>query len=442
MQLANCPTCKKPLTFLDAHLSEQAFWQITPRFFIAPVQAEPMLLITLTMALSLAFYSHIVITALASILVLILVSNYGLQMLKNNACGKTGAPGISTIFSGKSARQASGITFLLGVAMMSTGFIHYVFGTIPSVIIAALWLWLLPALLMHCAADSNIKHAFRPDALAQIMMNMNWAYAGLVGYLLMAVLSTLIISDFALQHLPPIFTPLMMAAAFSYFGLALFGMFGHAMQQLPSLRSSLDPSDKNNPPAPSATHITDHIKRLDADIDIALKRGDYATAVTLLEGDLQRHGFSDLRHDQLFKLLTALKDFERLEHFSQLFLRLMVGRGQITAAADFVRQLKERNPQFKLYDLDLSNDLAARFHKTGEHRLVIWLAKDAHIRFDPSPELAALYLRAAKTLLEKFGQKNKARSYLNYIIKNLPALPEAKAAKILDQHIQKRRSIE
>jgi hypothetical protein len=216
-------------------------------------------------------------------------------------------------------------------------------------------------------------------------------------------------------------------------------MFAYALSQQPALCSN------SNKPAQNetfATTITDHIKRLDADIDIALKRGDYNTAVTLLEGDLKRHAFSDLRRDQLFKLLSALKDFEKLEHFAQIFLWLMVSRGQITPAADFLRQLTEKNPDFKLFDVELSKTLADRFHKKGEYRLVIWIAKDAHTRFDPSPELAELYLRAAKTLLEKYAQKNKARSYLRYIITHLADQPAAEAAKILEQHIMKKPTAE
>ena len=64
-----------------------------------------------------------------------------------------------------------------------------------------------------------------------------------------------------------------------------------------------------------------------------------------------------------------------------------------------------------------------------DYDLVIWLAFNAHTRFDPAPHLAELYLIAAKTLLTKHHNKDKARVYLSYIINHFPDLPEYNLAK-------------
>ena len=253
----------------------------------------------------------------------------------------------------------------------------------------------------------------------------------------------MILIDFAHQHLQEIVTPLISATTFSYFSLVLFSLLAYILIEYKSFSPAEQSPDQKNTKTRKvrALHEVDTVKRRDADIDIALKQGNYTQLVTHLEKELKRQSFSDLRRDQLYKLLLALNDNQRLEKYAHSFLTLMLGRGKVEDAAQFIQARRQYNSEFALYDLALSKRLADAFHEHNEYQLVVWLAFKAHTRFKPTPDLAELYLRAAKTLLTKLHDKNKAREHLNYIVTHFPNQAVSASAKILLKLMQKPQTV-
>ena len=106
-------------------------------------------------------------------------------------------------------------------------------------------------------------------------------------------------------------------------------------------------------------------------------------------------------------------------------------------AGKLVERLREYKPDFVLYDLELSLKLAESFQQGKQYELVLWLANDAHTRFDPSLTLAELYLLTAKVLLSKSNNPAKAQVYLNYIQTHFANEPVGQSGKILQKHIDK-----
>ena len=255
---------------------------------------------------------------------------------------------------------------------------------------------------------------------------------------------SLILVDFSQQHLQEFVTPLISSITFSYFSLVLFSVLAYILNEYKSFSSAeLKSSEKESVKTRKVTalHEDDKIKRRDADIDIALKQGNYNQLVTYLEKELKRQSFSDLRRDQLYKLLLALNDNQRLEKYAHSFLTLMLGRGKIEDAVQFIQDRRQYNAEFVLYDLALSKRLADAMHEHKEYQLVIWLALKAHTRFKPEQDLAELYLRAAKTLLTKLHNKSKASEYLAYIVAHYPNQAVSASAKTLLKLIQKPQTI-
>jgi len=439
-----CPNCHHELHYLEQRKASPPFWHILPKFFLFPCNKEPLLILTLSGLLSLTFLGHYALALAAAIFIIELVTRYGYQIIQKEKFTLRAPPGLSLILSFRNFEKSLLVSVFLGLTILTpilaAQFINLLFATFLGVLAFSF----LPAAILIKFRQDKFDHTLKIDTLFEPMIRMKWTYLGLVCGLIIAFITSLVLIDFSQQHLPKIVTPLISALTFSYFSLVMFSVLAYVLNEYKSF-SNITPqsSTQHNSSASEvkSLHEVDHIKRRDADIDIALKQGNYSQLVTRLEKELNHQSFSDLRRDQLYKLLLALNDNKRLEKYAHSFLTLMLGRDKISEAAQFIQARLEHNTEFLLYDLALSKRLADAFHEHKEYPLVIWLAFKAHTRFKPEPSLAELYLRAAKTLLTKLHDKDKARGYLSHIITHYPDQPVSSSAKILQKLIQKPQAI-
>ena len=174
----------------------------------------------------------------------------------------------------------------------------------------------------------------------------------------------------------------------------------------------------------------DAVRAASAHIDMALTEGKYESARDLLEEEIKR-GHRQLRAEALYLLLQYMRDEEGLRRHSHLFLRWMLYQKHAEKALAFLAQLRQSEKTFRIHDADLNLQLARACREHKQHRQLLWLANEAHIRFDGEAEVADLYLLAAKTLLEAFSERTKAQSYLKHILSRHAESEAAKQASIL-----------
>jgi hypothetical protein len=434
-----CPNCHHELHYLDQRQASLPFWHTLPKFFLLPCAKEPLLILTVSALLALSFLGHPAIAIVAAILIAQLVTHYGYQIINKEKFTLKSPPGLSLILSFQNFKNSLLVSLFLGLTILIPILAAHYTNFLFSIVLGTVIFWFLPAATMVKLRAEKFDNTLRIDNLLEPMIRMKWTYFGLVCGMIIAFITSLVIIDFSHQHLPKIMTPLISAVSFSYFSLVMFSILAYVLVEYKSFSNikPLSPLKNSNANKIKTPLESDQIKRRDADIDIALKQGNYTKLVTQLENELKRRSFSDLRSDQLYKLLCALNDHHRLEKYAHSFLTLLLGRGKIDNAAQFIQSRLAHNANFVLYDLSLSKRLADAFHEHQMYQLVIWLANKAHIRFDATPELAELYLRAAKTLLTKLLKKNEALEYLNYIVAHFPDQPAAESAKILQKLINK-----
>jgi len=451
---AFCPHCSQSMRYLNSRDNHsKPFWLAAGYYFRAPFQPEPVLAIVITTLVSMLFGTNFIASLLSSLFIVLCLSIYGSLCAQAVQLGSLKAPDLSLLFSPDRIKMNLGVSTIFSVCLFSPLLIHSFFGQVPAFVFATLTLSAISALLMAQIPQIKVTSSRRTKHLTannfdigpsptwfQIIQQMRLSYLGLIAYVFLAYVITFIIYDFSKQHLPDIFTPTLTTAAMGYFTFSIFGLFAYVMRQNNAFLPMEEPTKKTAENSPNKSlNDNEQLKRLDADIDIAVKGGEFEHAIILLENELKRNSHSDLRRQQLYQLLTAKNNLDKLERYAQLFLRLMLDRGQIESAGVFIEKLKKHNPEFKLFDAKLSCLLAESFLQHKQYKLVLWLAKDAHTRFDPCSELADLYLLTAKTLLSKFNQKQTAQNYLTFICQNFPEMPAAESAKILQQHIQKAR---
>lgn len=228
----------------------------------------------------------------------------------------------------------------------------------------------------------------------------------------------------------PLFSCLLMLALCLLINLSCKAFF-YGIQQGHTVNESL-----LEPKGQPSIYNKEKISNLNIDLDQALKTGNYPKVVSLLEDSLKRNSHSMLRREQLFLVLMEMKDFEKLQRFSVLFLYWMIERNKVKDASRFIYLLRKQDPSFQLQDIELVALLAKHFLSTKRFALVLWLAEGSIKRFRPSESLCVLLISAAQAHITHYKDLTKAEEILLLIFNQYSQFPSAATAKALLLHIQ------
>lgn len=422
------------------------FWENPERFFSLPLKADSLLLIFLSSLCATVMHYHPILAVLTGAAISLLIVNYGLILVRkfnrqNRSLSSAtsianSVPGFASAFDFRYIKDSLALCGVLWLSMAPIVLLlNYVSG-LGALIYALLALSILPSallMLMHKGTHSGTRHASAPS-LISIIKKMHLSYFSLVSYFALCFLSALITVDLIKTWLPDYGLAPLATLICAYLILALFSALAYVLLRHDSFSRAA--TQNSNREHDDKTQV-DKKQRLDADLDIAVKDGNYDKAIKILEASLKGVR-SDLRVHQLYTLLIEHKDLKNLEKRSHLFLELLLGRGQKLAAYELVELLRKGREKFLIYDIELSLQLAEVFYDMKEYKLILWLAQDLHTRFDPSPDLAKLYLLAAKTILSKSKTPEKALIYLQYVRKTFPNTDFHQHATRLIEHINSR----
>ncbi len=428
-----CPQCKKPLAHLKANKAYPPFWTIGSRFLRFPFQAEPALIITFSTMLAFSWSGPWLVKWLACFMILLLSCHYGLQSALAYERNGFNAPGLDAVISRKGWEQSLALAICVATAIGLSYSAFLFWSTTATTVIALLVISLLPGILLTQIVNRGSPLNISPLMFYRIVAQLDFRYLQLVGYFFVATSLIIITSDAAGQHLPELAMAPITAFTLSYSLIVLFSVLGHvAAQYHHFVRKELRPPGS---PDTSVAMGLDAAWLVETQLDISLKNGDYTKAVELLEQALKRQSSATNTKEQLYRLLRAMHDWQKLEHYSHLFLWHQLRLKQAHEAIRFIKLLRKNLPGFAIQDLELRYKLAKQCLKSKEPKLVLWLAQEAHQRFEASEALAELYLLAAKVLLHPFDEKTKALSYLNFIATNMPDSPSHKSAEVLINHL-------
>lgn len=432
-QQASCPHCKKRMTYFRNRSIKQPFWQVSSRFFTQPFQVELLLIALLAAVISSILSMLPSLNILGSSLIGLTVVHMGMCLIRHKAKQPEDSIRITQLIDNNYFLS----DLLLGLILMLLGGLCIAIGKFLglglAIFFAVIVCLILPTLIISFALGSNIKHALSIDSLVQPISQMDKSYLLTTAYIVIAIFSTLVVADFLDQHAAEyLFTPIIFACSI-YFGFALCAMFGYVITEYDHFRQA------QNLKQSGSSHYSsdDTASGIDTRLDIALKDGNYFEALGILESEIKRHPDSEFRRNQFLKLCIALNDMTRIEKHVHAIMRMLLSRNQVIFAKTVLLKLQEHDENFKLHDLDISLELVRYFQKHKNIEMVKWLADDAHIRFDLCPELAELYLVAAKTLISNRTGAKSAHTYLRFIVQNFADEAPGNSARILLAHLEK-----
>lgn len=390
----------------------EPFWTRIGAFFRYPLSAEPLILIALCTFVPAMLTTNLVGLVVSLILTFALFK-YTYSVIQHTAGGNLKPPALSVAFTGTGfgiiLKQFA--VFFLMAALVAAG--AQVGGGFVAIVVMVFLAVALPASVIILAMEDRILSAVNPVHLAALMARIGWPYFVLYGHLILMFLAGGAIQQFALTHLSGWLGQLIAGFINSYFTLIFFNMLGYLLFQYQGrLGFASDLQDETQvTPEPNR----DRSKRLDADMDMALKDGQYGKLQTLLLDGLKRQPQHPDYTERLYRLIRARDDARSLLQQHRRLLPWLVTRGDAEGLGATLQSLHETDPGFQLQDPALAYGCARLLYQEGEYRQVLQLLRDFHKRFPEYDNLAGAYLLVASTLANGLQRFDKATAFLRFI---------------------------
>ncbi|MDX1634804.1 MAG: hypothetical protein R3280_09220 [Marinobacter sp.] len=415
-----CPHCGRTLRYLGAATEVVPFWNRLPAFFRYPFHLDPLMVVAICTLVPMLLRPNLVGLLITLVLVLALFK-YTYAVIRHTADGHMKPPPLATAFTG----DGFGIVvlqlvvfFLMGGLVFSAGLVG---GPFLALLVLAFVVLALPASIMVLAMEHSVAAAVNPMNLAVLISRIGWPYFLLYGYLVLLLLASGAAQEFAYGHFQPWLAQPLAGFLNSTFTLILFHMLGYLLfqyQEELGFASDLQEGDNDQ----NEQH-RDRSRRIDADIDMNLKDGNYDRVLGILKETLKRDPGNSHRLSQLYRLLTARADHAELYRYHPRLLAWLAERNDAAGIKELLQILEQTEPGFRLNDPALAVACAAPLYRQGEYRTLLRLLQDFHKRFPGSDQLAPAYLLVAQALANGLDQWEKATAFLNFIQKKCLSHP-------------------
>ncbi|OEY65804.1 hypothetical protein [Marinobacter sp. X15-166B] len=416
-----CPGCDHPLRYLGAATEVVPFWNRLSAFFRYPLHLDPLLVIGICTLVPLLISASL-IGLIVSLLLFVALLKYTYAVIRHTAEGHMTPPPLATAFSG----SGFNIVLLQLLVFVAMGGLVFAAGLIGGPLLALLMLAFvllaLPASIMILAMEHSVGAAINPMNLASLMARIGWPYFLMYGYLILLSLASGAAQEFAFQHFTPWLAQPFSGFLNSTFTLMLFHLLGYVVFQFQEELGFA--SDLQDGDAPVAMAQRDRSKRLDADLDIHLKDGNYDKVQALLVAALKHEPANSERTGQLYALLTARNNNEELYRYHPRILTWLAERRNGAGIADLLSRLAAVDPRFRLDDDGLILACGSALDQAGEFKAALKLLRDFHKRFPDSEHLAGAYILAAQILANRLQQWDKATAFLNFVNQHCPGSPQ------------------
>ncbi len=425
-----CPHCGRTLRYLGAATEAVPFWQRLSAFFRYPFHRDPLMVVAFCTLVPI-FLGQGILGWVTYVLLALVLFKYTYAVIRHTAEGHMKPPPVSAAWSGEGlAIGLQQMVVFVAMAML-VGFATAMLGPIPGLVIGALVILALPASIMVLAMENSVFAALNPLNLTTLITAIGWPYFLLYGFLILMTMASGAAQDFAVSHLDPLLAQPLTGFLNSTYMLILFHMLGYLLFQY---QQELGFASDYQEGEASADPQRDRSRRIDADIDMNLKEGNYDRVTGILEESLKRDPANPNRLEQVYRLALARDDRATLSRHHGKLLRWMVTLRRHREMKTLLTLLRQQDPQFQPGDPELAVACADLLFMQHEPKAALQLLRDFHKRFPDSDQIAPAYILVARILANGFGQWNKAETFLQFAARHTSD-PEVRGdiASYLDQ---------
>lgn len=403
-----CPHCKTSLQPLAAAYNAPPFWQRLTGFLrypFSPIAGVMMLLAFLVPLVTPAG----VLMNVARLGFLLPLTIYLWALFERVATGDVEpiGPKILATTAGRTP-----LPLYLGVMLMllaaggafAVDNWHFAGTVLVSVILG-----LLPAFLVAAAMHRSVSSGFSKEGIVAVLSGVGPVYAALFLMPILLVGGVLAFVGLFVDVLPTSVGLGLNMAAYTYAAIVIFALSAYVLFQYQE-ELGYHPEGEG-----SKRKSYKRVDPVQMQLEMHLKDGNYAKAVTMLKMDVDKKSASIAQHERYHKLIWALGNEEALKEHATPFFKALLANGRGVQAAGVFRNLMQRYPDFKLAEPEVRLDLALAFEQQGDYKLAVHILNGLHKDSAQFPGLPEAYLLAARLLAEKLNMPQKALALVQFL---------------------------
>ncbi len=423
-EIPHCVVCGEQLTVVGAENVVLPFWQRLHYFFMYPINAVPMGIMVLLVAVIAAF-GNTLFGILAVVLSILVFMKYAYVVLEDTSHGYLSPRAFSLEMITRDLelpfKHILNIFLIIALNYMAYNYSREIEYEYLFYITLFTTLFFLPTSVMVLAVKHSFTSAFNPWLHFHIVKSIGVAYVLLYVFLFMMLSSAAAAIYYINQLIPAEFYLGIDVFISMFFLLSIFNMLGYVLYQYhekigfgidievssSQLETAGDSGFKLRMPAM-------------VDIEILVQEGEYSQAMKRLEklialqpSDMHARGYYQ-------KLLHLLGNVDEARKHCADFVGRLMDEKKITQAMKVFIACYKQDPDITLARPSQRLAMASAFVNSGKHRLAMHLLNNLHKDHPTYSEIPEAYLMVAQIMSDQFNQDDKAINILHFVLDRYP----------------------
>lgn len=384
----SCFSCKQPLEHLGAVNVATPFWRRLQESFRYPLNGNALTLVIVVSVLSLVAL-QLPFALLWTVILSGAFLKYSFSCLEKTAAGLLVAPDITEAYSGGLLVMFH-LFVMLAAAIGSVVAAGYYVGFQAAAVLGVLLIFACPAVIIIYGLTGSLFEAMNPLSIARLIASVGLPYGLLLAFGMIMSASVSVISQVIGEQLTTI-SLLLQSIVANYYTIVMFHIMGYMIFQY---QGSLGFTARED------TGEDDNIRsdrdRLEANIRIRLKEGDYNQVVALFNQALRQFPIDREFNRQYFEFFYATK--RNLPKAASRYLQYLCESGQEHLLMMVYKRVLLLVPDYLPDEAPLRHHLAAVCWENGDPRSTVRLINGMHKPYPDYPELAEAYELMADAL--------------------------------------------
>ena len=417
-----CPVCKNTLDYLGAGNLITPFWQNIASFYRYPLTRDALILMVgIAVASSLIGLIIPPLEIIAPILLFIVFIRYATLALEETARGNMAPPPLDkeSLLSDMElpVMEVFLIFFVVTINMIVQSLFSF-FALAPLMLLTIL---ALPAAIMALAIERSFVQILNPAYLWQFIQRIGVHYLLLCAFLLLLIIALSTTVGLLGAFTPDYLITFLVSIITMYFVLVMFHMMGYVIYQYhEDLQFEVADVHAENEvaaahaPRPSVPRPNTEVLLNEGKIEQARK--ELEAYVHQAPGDLEVRA-------RLHRLLRATRDTQALCGHANDYLRRLLDDRQASRAVEVYIDCLKQDSSYRPDDVATRLALARLFRTGTNSKLVLHLLNGLHRAFPQHKLVPEAYLLVAQVMCERFGEYQKAKKILDYVLSHYPDSP-------------------
>lgn len=409
---------------LSPQVAIPPFWQRLNKFFLLPLQTEP-----LTYALGLAgcsLFLHVPrLNLIVGLLIALAVGRYAFKIAALSSYGIFKLDDYAPMEEEDDWKSLP--WKFLGAIFIQLIALSFVIGTVPEIAPVGFLIFalLLPATMMVLIKEHSLALAINPQELWRCVAGIGWPYLVLCALTFLLMQGSFVAAGLLDQVIPMWLLLPGLTAVFIYFFWVNAALIGYTMYQY---HQTLDIDVVNEYTGEEDEHrpvstAREEARQRDVVVSRMVQQGELPSAIDQARQWVNERPESLADHRRYHRVLVLEAESGQLQQHGQHFIALLMKNRSYAEALQVYKDCAYKAPGYLPDSAAVTWVLAKGAWKTHDSALVLQLLRGFDKRFPGHPLVPEVYALIARVLHQGLGKHAQAVAVLHGLQKRYPSHP-------------------